>query len=241
MPLSIAIVEDNAEICEELRQIIQETEDLAIVACCRNAASATATLPSLEPDVVLMDIQLPDGSGIEIVSQVKPQLPQTHFVMLTVSQDIDYVFNALSAGAVGYLLKDAPPEEILNALRSAPKGESALSGRVARSMIDDLQRQNASAPRPQARLTKREQQVLEQVALGLADKQIAEALHISLLTVNSHLKNVYAKLDAHSRSEAVARYYMGQPVVPSAIMETSEDVVPQTRPQRRRWFSRRER
>ena len=207
MPIRVAIVEDNPELCEELRQIVAEESDLDCVACCRNAASALRKVPAARPDVTLMDIRLPDGSGIDLVESLLATSPTTQFVMLTMYQDDKNIFEALGAGAVGYLLKDSTPEEIAQAIRDASKGNSPLSGEVARKVVNDIHR-NRQGPPLKSKLTTREQEVLKQVSKGLADKQIADELQISLLTVNSHLKNIYAKLNVHSRAEAISRYFM---------------------------------
>ncbi|MDP0499542.1 MAG: response regulator transcription factor [Verrucomicrobiota bacterium JB022] len=230
--ISVAIVEDNPEICDELQNIIRREPDLDCLVCCRNVASATAILPTLQPDVVLMDVQLPDGTGIEIVRQVKPRMPETQVVMLTISQDIDIILSALGAGATGYLLKNSSDDEIVNAVRNARLGDSPLSGRVARCMVNDLQRQYHTAP-AQPKLTSREQEVLESVALGHSDKQIAAQLKITLQTVNSHLKNIYTKLEVHSRSQAIAHYFMGK-----QGEERSLHPPHQAKPARRTWFTR---
>lgn len=231
--ISVAIVEDHPEICEELQKIIRREPNLDCLVCCRNAASAIAILPTLQPDVVLLDVQLPDGTGIDILRQVKPRMPDTQVVMLTISQDIDVILGALGAGASGYLLKDSSDDEIVEAVRNARLGNSPLSGQVARCMVDDLQRQYHTAPN-QPKLTSREQQVLEYVALGYSDKQIAEQLEITLQTVNSHLKNIYTKLGVHSRSQAIAHYFMGRqgdgPSAPAHHVQTGTA--------RRTWFSR---
>lgn len=205
MSISVAIVEDNPELCEELQQIVAEEQGLECVAACRNAAAALKRVTSAHPDVVLMDIRLPDGSGIELVKKLGPQLPKTQFVMLTMYQDNQNIFDALGAGAIGYLLKDASSEEIIQAIHDAHKGNSPLSGGVARKVVANLQSQQVRNQKANT-LTSRERDVMELVAKGLADKQIADRLGISLLTVNSHLKNIYAKLDVHSRAEAVSSY-----------------------------------
>ncbi|MDQ8199651.1 response regulator transcription factor [Pelagicoccus enzymogenes] len=207
MSISIAIVEDNPELCEELQQVVAEEDSLKCVAACRNATSALKRLPAALPDVVLMDIRLPDGSGIELVQKLSQQLPKTQFVMLTMYQDNKHIFDALGVGAVGYLLKDASSEEIVAAIHDAHAGKSPLSGTVARKVVTNLQSQHTPTQQSYT-LTARECDVMEQVAKGLADKQIADQLGISLTTVNTHLKNIYAKLDVHSRSEAISRYFM---------------------------------
>lgn len=207
MPIKVAIVEDNPDLCEELQQTLSEVEDFTCVVTCRNAKRALERLPEAQPDVALMDIRLPDGTGIELVEKLIPLLPETQFVMLTMYQDNEHILDALGAGAIGYLLKDSSSEEIVQAIRDASQGNSPLSGEVARKVVNDIHRHHQRQT-PETKLTPREQEVMKHVAKGLADKQIADELHISLFTVNSHLKNIYAKLNVQSRAAAISRYFM---------------------------------
>jgi len=201
----VAIVEDNAGICQELRRLIERTEDLVCIGACPNVATALRRIPALAPDVLVMDIQLPDGSGIDCTARLKPLLPRTQILMFTICDDRCEIMRALGAGAVGYILKDSSSDEIIAAIRETRNGGSPLTGEVARKVIESLHSSHAT-PHAAAQLTQREQEVLRLLSQGYFDKQISERLEISLLTVNSHLKHIYAKMQVHSRTEAIAKY-----------------------------------
>lgn len=205
MPITVAIVEDNAEVGQELALLLSRTPGLACAAVCRNAPAALATLPPLRPDVILMDVQLPGRSDVHCVQQLKPLLPETQIVMFTIAEDAQIIEQALTAGAIGYLVKSATPDEIIAAIKSAHRRDAPMAPGITRKLVEHLHRQ---APKPQltARLTAREAEVVGLVARGLGDKQIADQLGISLQTVNSHLKNIYDKLEVHSRTEMTVRY-----------------------------------
>jgi len=205
MPISVAIVEDNAEICEGLEQVIRAANGFAFVCSCRNAGTALRKIPAAKPDVVIMDIGLPDGSGIECTAQLKRLLPEVQILMFTVYEDSEQIFRALAAGASGYLLKRVSPPELLKALRELAGGGVPLTGEVARKVIASFRQEPPPAART-AKLTPREQTVLEQLAGGLSAKEIASNLAISPDTVNAHLKHIYQKLHVRSRVEAVIAY-----------------------------------
>ena len=205
MPLSVAIVEDNAEICEGLEQVINTAAGFSHVCSCRNTATALLKIPNAKPDVVIMDIGLPDGSGIECTAQLKRLMPELQILMFTVYEDSEQIFRALAAGASGYLLKRVSPPELLHALRELAGGGVPLTGEVARKVIASF-RQEPPPSAKTAKLTPRELTVLEQLASGLAAKEIAAQLSISTDTVNAHLKHIYAKLHVRSRIEAVIAY-----------------------------------
>lgn len=201
----VAIVEDNAGICHELEYLLGNEPDLTCVATCRNVGSALQILPGCSPDVIIMDIQLPDGSGIDCTAQLKPHLPHSQILMYTIYEDAGMIMNALTAGAIGYILKSAARDEIVAVVREARRGGAPLSGDVARKVVESLQ---ATANRSYcvALLTQRELEVIGSLARGLSAKEIADQLAISLLTVNSHLKHIYGKLGVHSRTEALLKY-----------------------------------
>jgi len=205
MPLTVAIVEDNAGICEELVQIVAETSDCRCVVVCRNLQTALKKIPPLAPDVVVMDIQLPDGSGIDGVGRLKRLLPGTHILMFTIYEDSEQIFKALEAGASGYLLKRATPEELLRAIREINNGGVPMTAEVAQKVIQSFQRKSLRAESAE-RLTPREEQILELLTRGLISKEIAHHLSISVETVNSHLKHIYGKLHVRTRTEAVIKY-----------------------------------
>jgi DNA-binding NarL/FixJ family response regulator len=205
MPLSVAIVEDNAEICEDLEQVIRNAPGFACACVCRNTETALRKIPAAKPDVVIMDIGLPDGSGIECTAALKRTLPDVQIMMFTVYEDSEQIFRALAAGASGYLLKRASPAEILQALRELANGGVPMSGEIARKVIASFRPEPPPAAKT-AKLTPREQTVLEQLANGLSAKEIAAQLAISTDTVNVHLKHIYQKLHVRSRIEAVIAY-----------------------------------
>lgn len=205
MPITVAIVEDNAEICEGLEQVISSAPGFRCACCCRNSQTALRKIPEAKPDVVIMDIGLPDGSGIECTAQLKRLLPEVQIMMFTVYEDSEQIFRALAAGASGYMLKRVTPAELLHGLREMMNGGVPMTGEIARKVISSF-RQEPPPPANTARLTPREHAVLEKLAEGLSAKEIASSLAISAETVNVHLKHIYQKLHVRSRTEAVIAF-----------------------------------
>ena len=162
-------------------------------------------LPEKPPHVVLMDINLPGMSGVEAVKKLKPLLPGTQFVMLTVYEDADHIYSALAAGATGYLLKQTPREELLRALEDVHRGGSPMTSNIARKVVQSF-RQNSAEPADGESLSPREQEVLDLLARGYLYKEIAERLNISVPTVNTYVRRIYEKLHVRSRGQAVAKY-----------------------------------
>lgn len=203
--IRVAIVEDDSAVRAILREWIQQSADFECACDFGDAETAIAALPAHAPDVALVDINLPGASGIECVRRLKPKLPATQFVMLTVYEDSDHIFAALSAGATGYLLKRTPRDALLAALREVHAGGSPMSSNIARKVVQSLQQ-----PRPKAKaseiLSAREAEVLELLSRGHVYKEIAEAIGISLPTVNTYIRRIYEKLHVHSRSQAIAAY-----------------------------------
>jgi DNA-binding NarL/FixJ family response regulator len=204
MQIKIVIVEDSAGICAELQHIIGSDARFTCVGVCRNAASALAKIPKLAPDVIIMDIQLPDGSGIECTERLKAALPQTEIVMFTINDDADHIVKALEAGASGYLLKDASAGEILSAISEVRTHGAPLSRDVARKLITSFRRPAKSLSAEP--LTPRENEVLLLLSEGLLYKEIGNRLNIKVDTVGSHIKSLYRKLHVRSRSEAIMKY-----------------------------------
>ena len=204
-PLRVALVEDSSEICEELEYVVSRAAGFSLVCSCRNATTALRKLPGSEPDVVVMDVQLPDGNGIDCIGQLKRVMPRTQFMVLTVHDDADQIFKALQAGASGYLLKRTTPEALLNAMREVKCGGAPMTGEVARKVIESFHR-TAPSGEIAEQLTSREEEVMELLAEGYPAKEIATRLGITADTVNAHLKRIYAKLHVHSRIEAVIKY-----------------------------------
>lgn len=205
MRITIAIVEDNAGIGEELVQIIAEAPDCACLVVCRNLHTALRKIPPLEPDVVIMDINLPDGSGIDGAEKLKRLLPRTQILMFTIYEDHDQILKSLEAGASGYVLKRTPPEELLRSIREIHNGGVPLTPEIARKVIQTFRRPTART-NPKEALTRREEEILELLSQGMLSKEIAGRLSISVETVNSHLKHIYGKLHVRTRTEAVIKF-----------------------------------
>jgi DNA-binding NarL/FixJ family response regulator len=204
-PIKIAIIEDDDWIRENLAGQIKETRDFAVAGCYRNGEEALAQIPRALPDVVLMDINLPKMSGIECVRKLKTMIPSAHVLMLTVYEDSEKIFDSLLAGASGYLLKRTPQTEILEAIREVYRGNSPMTGHIARKVVQYFN-QRGNAQQEIEKLSRREREVLDHLAQGMPYKEIADLLHVSIDTVRMHIKGIYGKLHVHSRGEAVAKY-----------------------------------
>ncbi len=207
-PITVAIIEDDAEIREMLARSVRKAPSLTHVGSFASAETALAQLPKLTPNVIVMDIQLPGLNGIECTRQVKRMLPATQVLVFTVFMDSEQIFNALAAGANGYLLKRTARQDIVEAIEQVWDGGAPMSGAVARKVVESFQRANPPAVSrpPEERLTAREEEVLALLAKGQGTKAIAVALNLSVETVRFHLKHVYEKLHVCSRTEAVIKY-----------------------------------
>jgi len=199
------VVEDDPSVRTILTRWLEEAEGFVCAGVFPDVESALPHLARAKPDVALVDINLPGLSGIECVRQLKPVTPQTQFVMLTVYEDSNHIFDALSSGATGYLVKTTSREDLIAALREVHAGGSPMSGNIARKVVQSLQ-QPKSALKPANELSKRENEVLALLAQGYLYKEIADALGIGLETVNTYIRRIYEKLHVHSRAQAVARY-----------------------------------
>ena len=200
----VAIVEDNKTTREGLETIVNLSPDFQCVCTCATAEDALRVLPKHEPELVLMDIQLPNMSGVDCVAHLKELLPAVKAIMVTVYEDPDRIFRALRAGASGYLLKRSAPEEVLNAMREVQQGGGAMSGEIARKVIGYF-REQTTATAEVDQLTVREREVLDLVVHGLSNKEISERLSVTLAAVRFHLKHIYNKLHVHSRTAAVLK------------------------------------
>ena len=201
----VAIVEDNRTTREALETIVNLSPDFRCVCTCSNAEEALRVLPKHEPNLVLMDIQLPNMSGLDCVARLKELMPSIQAIMVTVYEDPDRIFSALRAGASGYLLKRSTPDEILNAMREVQQGGGAMTGEIARKVMGYFREQTKSSAEVD-QLTTREREVLEFVVHGLSNKEIAERLSVTVSAVRWHLKHVYHKLHVHSRTEAALKF-----------------------------------
>ena len=206
MTINVAIVEDSAGICEELQHVIAKTPGLACVCVCRNAESALRRIPTVKPDVIVMDIHLPDGSGIECTSQLKRLLPDTHILMFTIQDDPDVIVRALEAGASGYLLKSTEAASIGAAIHDVCSQGAPMSREVARKVVESFRKPAFVPTGPDEPLTPREEEILLLLGKGLLYKEVADRLSIKLDTVGSHVKNIYRKLHVRTRTEAVMKY-----------------------------------
>ena len=200
---SVAIVEDDPKTCRLLADLLTEA-GFAGGPVCPNAEAARPALLAARPDIVLMDIDLPGASGIECVRHLKPHLPQTQFVMITVYDDAENIYEALAAGAIGYLLKRAVPTELIPSLRDVLAGGSPMTSSVARKVVLSFQPARRGAPEIE-QLSERERQVLQLLAQGLFYKEIADGLSVSENTVRSFIRRIYEKLHVRSRMAAVAK------------------------------------
>ena len=203
--ISVSIVEDDAPLRGILSEWIRGAEGFKCVGAHENAEAALDALPQEKPSVVLMDINMPGMNGIECVRRLQPQMPATQFMMLTVYEDPDHIFKALSSGASGYMLKRTPRADLLTAIRDVHAGGSPMSSNIARKIVQSFQRFSPSPAAPD-NLSPREREVLELLARGYLYKEIADQLHISVPTVNTHIRRIYEKLHVRSRSQAVAKF-----------------------------------
>jgi len=203
--IKIAIIEDDDWIRENLAGQIRQTQGFAMAGSYRNAEEALSQITKALPDVVLMDINLPKMSGIDCVRKLKPMLPSTQILMLTVYEDSDKIFDSLLAGASGYLLKRTPQSEIIEAIRDVHRGNSPMTGHIARKVVQYFN-QRGDTNKEIEKLSRREREVLDHLAQGIAYKEIADVLSVSIDTVRMHIKGIYGKLHVHSRGEAVAKY-----------------------------------
>ena len=205
--ISVAIVEDDVPAREILAGWIRHAEGFELAGEFDDAETAIARLPLEKPSVVLFDINLPGMNGIECVRKLKPRLPDTQFLMVTVYEDANHIFNALSAGASGYLLKQMRRQELLEAMKDVHAGGSPMSSQLARKVVQSFRRnETENANGEAAELSQREREVLELLARGYLYKEIAEQLKISVPTVNTYIRRIYEKLHVRSRAQAVAKY-----------------------------------
>lgn len=208
MQIKVAIVDDDEGIRSSLSLLIKRSKEFKLTGEYANAESALKEIPGQLPDVVLMDINLPGLKGYECVRQLKAQHPGVQFLMLTVYEDSDSLFNSLRAGASGYLLKRTAPSRLLEAIQDVYEGGSPMTPQLARRVVQFFSNPAAESA-PLARLTSAEREFLDQLANGYAYKEIADRMNISIDTVRSYVRTVYEKLHVHSRTEAVVKYLRG--------------------------------
>lgn len=206
---TVSIVDDETELRESIIRYLTLSGEFHCVSEYARAEDALAGLPGDAPNVVLMDIKMAGMNGIECVRRLKEKMPLVQVIMLTVFEDSDLIFDALRAGATGYLLKSQPPEKLLEAIRDVVAGGSPMSASIARKVVQLVQASNRSATADAGDsivLSERQRQVLDLLAAGQPYKLIADNMGVSIHTVRSYLRRTYEKLQVHSRTEAVAKY-----------------------------------
>lgn len=205
MPISISIVEDNRETRESLVALINGNSRLRCIGAYGSGEAALPGILAAPPNVALVDINLPGISGIDCVSRLKTQLPALQVLMLTTYEDRELIFNSLRAGASGYLLKNMPFPELLQAIEQVQAGGAPMSMQVARKVVDFFHQRERAASDVD-KLTPREHEILALLAKGFFYKEIGQTLGISLSTVSTHLQHIYEKLHVQSRTEAAAKF-----------------------------------
>ena len=204
MSISVSIVEDNDKLRGTLARVLNRADGFRCVSQYPSAEDALKDLPNVKPEVVLMDINLPGMNGVECVRQLKPLLPETQVMMLTVYEDTENIFNALAAGANGYMLKRTSTKELIEAIHEVKRGGSPMTMHIARKVVQSFQK---SAPaQATENLSEREQQVLDLLSQGLIYKEISDKLGIGYETVHTYIRRVYEKLQVRTRTEAVAKF-----------------------------------
>jgi two-component system, NarL family, response regulator LiaR len=208
--IKVAIVENEPYLAAILAQLLDDCPQTTCVGVCTNSSDALAAIPHWQPDVVLMDIDLGQGiNGIGCIMRLRPTCPNTRFVVLTIFEDHQHVFDALSAGAMGYILKTDAPHRIIAAIEDVYEGGAPITPSIARRLLERL---HISPPTlhtqtPEPVLTRREVEVIELIAKGKMEKEVATDLFISFKTVKTHISNIYQKLQVNTRVEALNKYY----------------------------------
>jgi len=205
MAITVSIVEDNDQLRGTLARVINRAEGFRCLSQYPDAEAAVEGLPRDRPDVVLMDINLPGMNGVECVRRLKQLAPGSMVIMLTVYEDTENIFNALAAGASGYLLKRTPRAEVLDAIREVHRGGSPMTTHIARKVVQSFQQPGASS-QPTEGLSPREQEVLDCHSKGFLYKEIADKLGIAYETVHTYIRRIYEKLQVRTRTEAVAKF-----------------------------------
>jgi len=205
MSIAVSIVEDDTQARQILADWVTQANGFKCVGSHATVEEALEQVPNEKPAVVLMDINLPGMSGIEGVRRLKSLLPATQFLMLTVYEDADHIFEALAAGATGYLLKQTRRSELLDSIKDVHAGGSPMTGNIARRVVLAFRREEAGEPES-AKLSQREREVLELLARGYLYKEIMDLIDVSRGTLNTYVRRIYEKLHVRSRSQAVAKF-----------------------------------
>jgi|SRR5947207_1856189 len=216
--IRICVVEDDAGFRSGLERLLGRTPDFRCLGSFASGEAGLQAIPGIKPDVVMMDLNLPGMNGVECVRKLKGLLPSVQIVMLTVYEDPEQIYNALSAGAMGYLLKQTPPAELLNAIRDVYAGGAPMSSQIARKVVMSFQ--STPAASEAEGLSAREREVLDYLAQGFLIKEIGEKLGIGFDTVRTYIRRIYEKLHVHSRAQAVAKFlHASAPSRPGSVFE----------------------
>lgn len=209
MRIPVAVVDDDEVFAEGIRFLLAQSEQFECVALCTSGEEALLQLPALRPGIVLMDIQMGGMSGPECVAQLKEQLPRTEIMMLTVFEEYERIYEALAAGATGYLLKRRVTVELLDAIQELLDGGSPMSGAIARKVVMTFRKRAVASSAQSVQLSAREEEILHALARGRRPKEIAQDAGVSVHTVRTHLQNIYKKLQVCTRREAIEKYRRG--------------------------------
>ena len=205
--IRVSIVEDTIDLCRTLEMMINATNGMKCISTHYNGEHAIEHIPSVPPDILLIDLGLPKMSGIEVIQKLKAQIPGLQFLVLTIRENDEDVFNALKAGASGYLLKTDSPAKIMDGIRELYDGGAPMTTQIARKVVSFFTGGRKSENQYENLLTTREKEILELLASGKYYKEISADLHISIETVKSHCHNIYEKLHVSTRTEALNKYY----------------------------------
>jgi len=206
MPITVSIVEDQEQLRNTLSRVLNRAEGFKCISTYGSAEAALEGLPKDAPEVVLQDINLPGMNGVECARKLKEIAPKIQVIMLTVYEDTENIFNALAAGASGYLLKRTSSAELLESIREVHRGGSPMTAHIARKVVQSFQREKSAAAAATEDLSPREREVLDCLSQGFLYKEIAEKLGISYETVHTYIRRIYEKLQVRTRTEAVAKF-----------------------------------
>jgi len=207
-PLVISLVEDNTALAHELRELFNSQDDMLVLDVFPSAEIALQSLPSRTPELLVVDLRLPGMGGVELILLLKQRFPKLHMLVLTMYEESDLIFEALRAGASGYLLKRLQPEELCDAVRQTSRGGAPMSPSIALKVVESFRTPPAARTlAAESRLSPREEEILSLLAEGCLYKEISASLGISIDTVRTHLRRIYEKLHVHSRTQAVMKYF----------------------------------